>query len=172
MARYVLIDTSGTVVAWTEWNGGAAWQPPAGQEAIPSDSANVGDTYANGVFTPAVAPAQPAPTATQEAAAALAVGLAVTSTGAPALDGTYSLNQTNQNNVNATVTYILLNGTFPGGGTTMPWIDQNGDAHVFQTIASFKAFATAFANYVAAVALYAASNGTVGSLPSNAVTIA
>ncbi len=102
---------------------------------------------------------------------ALAGGLSVTSTGTSSLTGVYSLSQQSQGQVNAIVTYILLNGTFPGGGATMPWIDQNGVAHVWPSVTSFKAFATVYANYVAAVALYAASNGAAGALPSNQVTI-
>ena len=53
----------------------------------------------------------------------------------------------------------------------MPWIDQTGTAHVWPNITEFKAFATAYANYVAAVSLYSASNGAAGALPSNAITI-
>lgn len=105
------------------------------------------------------------------AASAIAAGIAITSTATPSLNGTYDLDQTSQNQVSATTTYILLNGTFPGGGTTMPWVDQNGSAHVWPNVAEFKAFATVYANYVAAVSLYAASNGASGALPSNSVTI-
>ncbi len=107
----------------------------------------------------------------QQAAVAMAAGIILTSTGTPALDGQYSLSATAQSNVNATVTYILLNGTFPGGGDTMPWVDQTGSAHLWPSVDVFKLFATVFADYVAAVSLYALSNGQDGSLPSNAITI-
>lgn len=142
-----------------------------GVTCVESDTANIGDTW-NGTSFIEQTVTPPTLTAAQEAAAALADGIVITSIGTPVLDGTYAVDQTAQNNVNATVTYILLNGTFPGHGTTMPWIDQNGDAHVWPSVTAFKTFATAFANYVAAVALYAASNGAAGSLPSNEITIA
>lgn len=102
---------------------------------------------------------------------AIVKGIIVTSTATPSLNGTYGLDQINQNNVNATITYILLNGTFPGGDTTMSWIDQLGVSHTWPTIAEFKAFATAYANYVAQVSLYSASNGISGYIPSNKITI-
>lgn len=117
---------------------------------------------------PYVAPAQ---TAQQKSASALSAGLNVESSGNDDLNGTYGLDQISQDNVNATVTYILMNGTFPGGGTTMPWVDQSGATHIWPDVAEFKAFATAYANYVADVSLYAASNGASGALPSNSVTI-
>jgi hypothetical protein len=117
----------------------------------------------------------PAPSAAQvaqaAAGAALASGLVVTSTGTSSLNGTYSVNPTSIGNVNAVVTYILLNGTFPKGASTFGWADASGGLHVFPNVTVFKAFATAFADYVSAVSEYADSGGTVGSIPSNAVTI-
>lgn len=114
-----------------------------------------------------------APTITpaQAAATAIASGITITSTGTSALNGVYSCNQQAQSNVNAVITFILVNGTFPNGGTTMPWYDANGNPHVFPSIAEFKSFATAFANFVAAVSIYANSGGSSGSLPSSQITI-
>lgn len=103
--------------------------------------------------------------------AALANGVVVTSTGTPALNGTYAIDPISQGQLNAVVTYILLNGSFPGGNVTMPWTDASGAVHVFPSVTAFKGFATAYADYTAAVVLYEQSAGQAGSLPSNAITI-
>ena len=121
--------------------------------------------------TSAWPPAPPSPTAAQQAATLLAAGLAVTSTGTPALSGTFATTANAVANVNAVITYILLNSTFPGGGTTMPWVDHAGSTHIFPSTTAFKAFATAFADFVAQAQLFADSNGAIGALPSNTVTI-
>lgn len=171
-ATYAVVNGSGTVVNVAEWDGNSSYAAPDGDRLVldPNDPpiVGIGWTYANGTFSP---PTPPTPTPAQQAVSALSSGLTVTSTSTPALNGAYGLDQTNQNNVSATVTYILLNGTFPGGVSTMPWVDQNGGAHVWPSVTEFKAFATAYANYVSAIALYAASNGASGSIPSNQVTI-
>lgn len=136
-------------------NGGTTVEMTADQEA-----AFLASQAASAVQTPS-----------QQAFSAMASGLQITSTSTPSLNGVYGLDQTAQNNVNATVTYILLNGTFPGGGSTMAWVDMNNNAHVWPNVATFKAFATAFADYTASVTLYSLSNGAAGALPSNSVTI-
>lgn len=100
------------------------------------------------------------------------LAVVLTSTGIPALNGSYAITPTAQDDINAVVTYIMLNGTFPGGGTTLPWIDAVGSAHIFPNVAAFKNFATAIANFVAQFQLYVDSNGSIGSMPSNALTIA
>ena len=103
---------------------------------------------------------------------ALAAGVPIQSTSTSSLNATYSCDGGSQANINATVTYILLNGTFPGGGSTMPWADVTGAIHVFPNVAVFKGFATATANYVAAAELYADSGGVDGSLLGTPVVIA
>ena len=122
-------------------------------------------------FPTTVAPAVIPPTPAQQAASAIAAGVVITSTATPTLNGTYSCSGASQANINATITYILLNSTFPGSGSSMPWIDQAGSPHVFPSITEFKAFATAIASYVASVSIYGDSNGTIGSLPSNQIAI-
>jgi hypothetical protein len=115
------------------------------------------------------APVIPAPTLAQQAAAAMLQGLAITSTGTPALNGTYGVDPMSQGRVASISTYILVNGNFPGAMATYPFIDMSGAPHVFPTTASFQAFATACANYVAAVDFVAAT-GT-GTLPVATATI-
>lgn len=65
MNRYAIVNTNtGLVDNVTLWGGGKGWTPPTGYEAIQSDTANIGDTYANGVFT-SPAPVVTAPTLAQ-----------------------------------------------------------------------------------------------------------
>lgn len=168
MPMYVQYDTSGNITATVN-----SMTPPICTNQIEvAPGTSLAGMMVNTTTQELEAAPPPTPTAASQAAAALAAGIVLTSTGTPSLNGTYALDQAAQNNVNGTVSYIMLNGTFPGGGTTMTWIDQDGDAHVWPSVTVFKAFATAFADYVAAVALYAASNGDHGSLPLNAITIA
>jgi len=57
--RHAQIDSTGTVVAIILWDGVTALNPPITDLLVGTDTANVGDTYANGVFTPG--PLQPVP---------------------------------------------------------------------------------------------------------------
>ena len=87
------------------------------------------------------------------AQATLAVGLTVKSTAYPALDGTYSVTPAATGNISSVELYIEVHQTFPGGATTMPWLDATGTPHVFPSVAEFQGFATAAADFVAAVSL-------------------
>lgn len=120
----------------------------------------------------AIYAAQQAALAPQKnAAAALAAGIVLTSTGTPALNGTYATNAKAQADLNAIITYILLNNAFPAGVPQMPWPDSSGTMHLFPSTASFQAFATILANFVATVTIYGNSGGAIGSIPSNQLTI-
>lgn len=98
-------------------------------------------------------------------------GVQINSAGTPALNGLYATDVEAQRDINAVITYILVNNVFPGNNATMPWVDKNSNAHVF-TIAAFKVFATAIADYIAAVGLFGDSGGQYGSIPSQPITIA
>lgn len=124
-----------------------------------------------GTFGPIAAYTAPTYNVQQQVRNAIGAGISLTSTGTPALNGTYAIDPASQANINAIITYVLLNSTFPGGGTTLPWYDISGDAHLFPSIEAFQAFATAAANFIAMLSIYANSNGKVGSIPSNAITI-
>ena len=117
----------------------------------------------------------PAPSAAQvaqaNAEAAIASGIVVTSTLYPDLNGTYSVSPSSASNVNAIVTCILLNGTFCNGTSSQLWTDTSGTTHTFTSVAEFKAYATSFAQYIDAVQVYADSGGSLGSLPSNQISI-
>lgn len=115
-------------------------------------------------------PAPPGPSPAQQAMAALGQGLTVTSTGTPALDATYAVDAAAQAKMTATELYILKNGTFPGGSTTIAWPDIAGTLHTFPSTAVYAAWATAIADYVAALDLVIATD--TGTLPAAAKTIA
>lgn len=136
--------------------------------AIPAgETVAVGYSYAAGVFAPP--PAPPAPTLAQQASAMIGTGLTITSTSTPALDGTYSVGATAQQQINAEVTSILLNDTFADGSSTIEWLDVTGASHAF-TIAQFKTLATAIAAFVSACVKV--MNGQVMTLPATTATIA
>lgn len=116
-----------------------------------------------------IAPVPP-PTPSQQAAALLTGGLAVTSTSAPALNGTYAVDAAAQSHVQAEIISILVNGTFADGGTALAWPDTAGTVHTFPSVVEFKAFAMAVASFVAACAKVA--NGTSTTLPAATVEIA
>ena len=169
---YAVIDSTGLVKRIISWDGAEAYVPENGCAVILAIGVGAGWTYnADGTFTPPPEPAPVPPTAQEQAAAAMSAGLIITSTGTPELNGTYGLDSNSQQNVIGTVTAILLTGNFPNGQSTMPWIDQNQQPHMWPSTAEFKIFATAFSTFVSNVALYAASNGASGSIPSNEVTI-
>jgi hypothetical protein len=100
-----------------------------------------------------------------------AMGLTVTSTGTPAINGTYATGPGTQEDINGIATYILENSSFPNAASTLEWLDRSGAPHAFPSTAVFQEFATNFANYVAAMKLFI-NGGMAGSVPSNSVTIA
>lgn len=171
---YAVINASSYVINAIVLTDPSGYVPPSGCTAQPigSSGAGIGWTYVNGQFVAPPVPTPPTPTAAQQAAAALNAGIEITSTSTPLLNGTYSTSPESSANVNAVTTYILLTGTFINGATQMPWYDMDGNQHIFPSVDEFKAFATAFANYVAAVSIYGISGGAVGPLPSSQVTIA
>jgi hypothetical protein len=113
-----------------------------------------------------------AKTAIFSAQSALGGTVTVSSSGTPAINGNYPVDATTQAKLNAVTTYVMLNGAFPGDSSSMAWLDASGSVHTFPSIAVFKAFATAIADFVAKVSLYRDSGGTVGAIPSTAISIA
>ena len=133
-------------------------------------NAGIGYTYSGGVFSAPITPVVVAPPA-QQVASALSAGLAITSTSTPAIGGTYPLDASTQFKISSIQLFIQTNGTFPGGVSAYPIFDVSGGAHMCPSIALFKEYSTAIANYISALDLYAA--GVAGaSLPSPTVTIA
>lgn len=173
---YAVIDVNGSVTNVIMWDGAEVegvptWVPPENHAAVQIDNAVIGGTYLNGVYAAPVQPAPPSPTPAHQAAALLASGLELKSTGTPALNGTYSVTVQSIANVSNVTTYILKNNKFPAGVTQMPWVDKDGNPHLFPTVETFENFATAFGDFVAACQIFGDSNGQAGSLPSNQITI-
>jgi hypothetical protein len=115
-----------------------------------------------------------APDPNAAAAALLVGGLVLTSTGTPALNGTYPADATSQQKITSEQVYIATTGRFTNGQATRAWLDINGAAHVFPDVAHFTAFAEAVAQFVDAVqaAQAAALAGGTWAAPSNTATIA
>ena len=105
--------------------------------------------------------------------ALFAAGLVLTSSGTPALNGTYSLTDTAQKNVSGIVTGIAAGLGLPGGGTTFQYLDASNQPHTFDQ-AHFTAFVSAFRNFIYAcdIALATIQNGGTATFPSNQVLIA
>jgi hypothetical protein len=118
-------------------------------------------------LTPPTTPLPPTPA--QQAAAALAAGITITSTGTPALNGTYTCDATAQARITSVQAYIQANGKFPGSTSTMVWVLMNGSVVTFPTTAEFTAFATAVANYVWDLDEIILTNA--GTLPAAQATI-
>lgn len=119
----------------------------------------------------------PTPTATQVTAQALlqsamlmlATGIAIVSTGTPALNGTYAVDQLSQMDVIAIETSLNAGKGFPGGATTFGYPDITGARHSFSE-ANFTDFAAAVRDFVYACKSVIAGQST--TLPTTTATIA
>ena len=167
------VFTQGEVANIIAWDGTTPYTPPPGTVAvaIPNGmTVPIGATYANGTFTLPTPPTAPAPTLAQQAQALLNAGLAITSTGTPALNGTYATDAAAVQNATNIAGYISINQKFPGNTTTtLTYTDAAGNPHVFPSTAEFLAFYTAAGNFVADCqdVIYGLST----ALPSAAATI-
>lgn len=56
MAAYAVIGANGVVINLVEYEPGANWLPPSGTTIELAGIAGIGWKYANGEFTPAIAP--------------------------------------------------------------------------------------------------------------------
>jgi hypothetical protein len=97
----------------------------------------------------------------------LALGVAVTSTGAPALNGTYAVDDQTRAMATAEIVYLLSTAptsTFSNGKATLPWLDTAGAVHTF-TVAQFQALWQAVAQYVTACRIVAAQQAVGVAAP-------
>jgi hypothetical protein len=167
-------QVSGADLGWTSQDGAyslvavAPFVVPNGYAALGAASyALVGGVVTQTYATQAIA----APTAQQLAlaayAAAISAGVVVTSTATPALNATYACDSGAQDNLSAIITGIAAGLGLPGGGPTLVYLDAASAPHVF-TQAQFATLAVAIRNYVYALDLFAAGQG---SMPSNTVNI-
>jgi hypothetical protein len=104
---------------------------------------------------------------------AIAGGVAVTSSGTPALNGTYAVDAGSQANIAALSTGIAAGKPLPGGGATFNYPDIEGTQHAFSA-ANFLNFAAAIEGYIYALdqALATLVNGGSAALPSTPLAIA
>ncbi len=107
--------------------------------------------------TPDPAPTLPTPPPTT---------LAIVSTSASALNGTYRIDGPAQNQILSISAYILYNAKFPPtasdpSGVTFPWLDSGKGTHTFPNVTAFQNFASAVASYVANYVI----SGTAGAQP-------
>lgn len=116
----------------------------------------------------------PAPTGTitpspaQQAASMLASGIAITSTGTPALNATYAVDQPSQMDIIAIETSLNAGKGFPGGATNFNFPDITGAMHSFSA-ANFTNFAAAVRDYV--YALKSVIAGASQTLPAGTASI-
>jgi len=94
--------------------------------------------------------------------AAVVAGVIIVSTGTPALNGTYPLDQTSIGRITSEQVYITTAGKFTNGQSTRNWLDITGTPHLFPSTTEFTAFAEAVALYDDAL-LTALGVGLVGS---------
>lgn len=110
-----------------------------------------------------------APSVAATLASKLAAGLVLTCTGNSALNGTYALDQTTQDQISGLVT----NG-FPHGNTTQSYPFMNGPATSAFTVTQMTALRNAMRDHVFDLQTQAGvmAAGSSPTWPSNAVTIA
>ncbi|WP_297478413.1 hypothetical protein [Ferrovum sp.] len=105
--------------------------------------------------------------------AAINGGIVLTSTGTPALNGTYSVTTTAQHNISGVMSGIANGLGLPGGGSTFQYQDMSGKLHAWSATA-FPELARAVRDFVynCDVTLTTIQAGGVATFPSNQVTIA
>ncbi|MGP0058399.1 MAG: hypothetical protein ACLPID_03815 [Beijerinckiaceae bacterium] len=74
----------------------------------------------------------------------------IVSTSVAPPNGTYAIDPATQQKAAAVSLYIQVNGRFPAAQSQLAWPDASGTPHAFPTTASFQAFATVLADFVAA----------------------
>jgi hypothetical protein len=159
------IFTSAQLPEWAD--GQIAVADITGVSPAPAAGWTATNSAGNWSFAAPAAP--PAPGPAQLAVTALSAGLALTSTGTPALNATYALDPESRADMLAEMVSLLANSTFTNGTTSLAWPDAANTMHTFN-VTEFKAFATAAGAYVGALKPIIASN--TGTLPSAGATIA
>jgi hypothetical protein len=102
----------------------------------------------------------------------IAQGVAITSTGTPALNATYAIDPTSQSQLFQIVAYATNRGEFPNGQTTFPYPDITGTNHTF-TVAALTNLLKAVSPiiYSMQTTLESRLQGNDTAWPSQAVTI-
>lgn len=104
--------------------------------------------------------------------AAVSAGLTITSTGTPALNGTYAVDTAARDVISAVEAGIAGGKGLPGGGSTFNHLDIAGVPHAFDAT-SFPNFAAAVRDYYYALiqTLVSIKGGHGGTWPSASATI-
>jgi hypothetical protein len=114
----------------------------------------------------------PADLAAAELATRIAAGITITSTGTPALNGTYALDAISTAQIYQIGLFASQFGVFPSGATTQAYPDASGVPRMF-SIDQFVAFLRAVAPLVSALTTQAAimAHGGPPTWPTQAATI-
>lgn len=105
----------------------------------------------------------PAPTLTvaEQAQATIAEGCAITSTGTPAIDGTYAIAGQSWVDMKDEAQYISTFGGFSGGLSALPWVLPSDAAVVFPSTALFLSVVKACADYLSQIKVAAVQTAWV-----------
>jgi len=177
MTQQVLYATSnGAIVQWQDTSVFSYAPAPTGTAtlvvtAAQWDTQGTAQYVSGGALVAGTAPVIASVlTLAQQATTLINSGIIITSTGTPALNGTYSTNATAQQNVANIASYISINGKFPGiSATTLTYSDISGNPHVFPSTTEFLAFYTAAGDFITDCQTIIMTNA--GTLPSNQATI-
>ena len=122
---------------------------------------------------PGCAAAQAAQAAQAAYNAAIGAGCQIASTGTPALNAVYPLDDSVLITMNGEQAYIAVKGIFTNGQISRAWLDVSGAPHIFSSTAAFTAFAEAIAQYIDALqtALAVVLAGGTWAVPVQPVTI-
>lgn len=140
-------------------------------DAIVATQAQAQGGYLNVGGVPTL-PAPIAPTLAQLATAAIAGGVTITSTGTPALNGTYAVASGvpfGREDIGTEAQFITTYSEFTNGTQTIEWPLMDGTFVTFPTTAAFLNFAKVAGQFYAACKSVAALGS--GELPSATATI-
>jgi hypothetical protein len=117
-------------------------------------------------------PNRPDPYALTQQLQQMAIAIQIASTGNPALNGTYALDDPSRSDIDGIYAGIKNGDGLPGGGTTFAFPDVSGSPHMFDGT-SFPNFAKAARDYRYAMiaAIATAQAGGSPTLPTIPVTI-
>lgn len=97
-------------------------------------------------------------------------GLTITSTGTPAINGTYPIDDATFGDMAEEAQYIAAFGAFTEGLSALPWLTAAGPVSI-PTTATFLSLVRAIGDYRAALKRIASGTSAATSLPADAVTI-
>lgn len=177
MTQKFFIDAGGAYIGAFDgpnggyWNGSSWGAPPVGVTTVPTQPPSADSTYMNGAWV--LGPSGVSQQVQMLLGSAMSAGLAVTSTGTPALDASYALDEISQQQISDIAVPLFAGAGFPGGTQTFAYPDVTGQPHSF-AVTDFKNFYQAVRTYLLALNTTAAilSQGGSAEWPNPAATIA